>query len=102
MSFENGLLNLTNWLGNVIMPTLAGLLFAVAIVRYAKGYPWNYSMWAAVAALCVSGLLRALETVTSQAAWNDPDLIWITLHCRSKNRRSVHCSLMPRYSRDEG
>ena len=35
------------------MPTVAGLLFAVAIVRYAKGYPWNYSMWAAVAALCV-------------------------------------------------
>ena len=79
MSFENGILNLTNWLGNVIMPTMAGLLFAVAIVRYAKGYPWNYSMWAAVAALCVSGLLRALETFASQAAWNDPDLIWITL-----------------------
>jgi hypothetical protein len=45
------------------MPTMAGLLFAVAIVRYAKGYPWNYSMWATVAALCVSGLLRALETL---------------------------------------
>ncbi|MGQ9635810.1 MAG: hypothetical protein ACUVXB_16400 [Bryobacteraceae bacterium] len=67
MSFENGILNLTNWLGNVIMPTMAVLLFAVAIVRYAKGYPWNYSMWAA-AALCVSGLLRALETFGSPEA----------------------------------
>src|SRR5512138_131435 len=79
MSFEHGILNLTNWLGNVIMPTMAGLLFAVAIVRYAKGYPWNYSMWAAVGALAVSGLLRAMETFSSQAAWNDPDLIWMTL-----------------------
>ena len=35
--FENGLLNLTNWLGNVIMPTLAGLFFAAAIYRFSKG-----------------------------------------------------------------
>jgi hypothetical protein len=79
MSFYSGILHLTNWLGNVIMPTMAGLLFAVAIVRYSKGYPWNYSMWAAVAALCVSGLLRGMETFSSQLAWNDPDLIWNTL-----------------------
>ncbi len=79
MSFYNGILHLTDWLGNVIMPTMAGLLFAVAIVRFAKGYPWNYSMWAAVAALCVSGLLRGMETFSSQLAWNDPDLIWNTL-----------------------
>ena len=26
---ENGILNLTNWLGNVILPTLAALFFAV-------------------------------------------------------------------------
>jgi hypothetical protein len=43
MSFENGILSLANWLGNVIMPTKVGLLFAVAIVRYAKGYPWTRS-----------------------------------------------------------
>jgi hypothetical protein len=36
-------------------------------------------MWAAVAALSVSGLLRAMETFSSQLAWNDPDLIWNTL-----------------------
>ena len=30
MSLSNGLLNLTNWLGNVIMPTLAGLFAARA------------------------------------------------------------------------
>jgi len=79
MSFYNGILNLTSWLGNVIMPTIAGLLLAVAIVRFAKGYPWSYAMWAAVAALCVSGLLRAMETFSSQLAWNNPDLVWNTL-----------------------
>lgn len=79
MSFGNGILNLANWLGNVIMPTMAALLFVVAIVRYARGSPWSYPMWAAVAALCVSGLLRALETFSSQLAWNDPDLTWNTL-----------------------
>jgi hypothetical protein len=36
-------------------------------------------MWAAVAALCVSGLLRGMETFSSQLAWNDPDLVWNTL-----------------------
>src|SRR4029450_9457522 len=79
MSFYNGFLHLTNYLGNVIMPTLAGLLFVVAIIRYSKGYPWNYSMWGAVASLMVSGLLQALETFSSQLAWNDPDLVWNTL-----------------------
>ena len=34
MLFENGILNLTNWLGNVILPTLSGLFFAIAIVRF--------------------------------------------------------------------
>ena len=31
MNFTSGLLNLTNWLGNVIMPTMAGLFAAAAI-----------------------------------------------------------------------
>jgi hypothetical protein len=34
MSLSNGLLNLTNWLGNVIMPTLAGLFAAAAIFHF--------------------------------------------------------------------
>ena len=29
--------------------------------------------------LMVSGLLRGLETFTSQSGWNNPDTIWITL-----------------------
>ncbi len=32
MSFYNGLLNLTNWAGNVIMPTLGALFIAFAVI----------------------------------------------------------------------
>ena len=37
MSLSNGLLNLTSWLGNVIMPTLAGLFAAAAVYQFSKG-----------------------------------------------------------------
>ena len=33
MNLANGLLNLTNWVGNVIMPTIAGLFAAAAIAE---------------------------------------------------------------------
>ena len=39
MSLANGLLNLTNWLGNVIMPTMAGLFAAAAIYHFSKAQP---------------------------------------------------------------
>jgi len=38
MSFYNGILNLTNWAGNVIMPTLGALFIALAVVQFARGY----------------------------------------------------------------
>ena len=37
--FENGIVNLTSWLGNVILPTLSGLFFAIAIVRFVGTRP---------------------------------------------------------------
>jgi hypothetical protein len=79
MTFLNGVTNLTSWLGNVIMPTVAGLFFALAIIRYARGYAHQYIAWAGLLCLMVSGLLRGLETFASQSAWNNPDTIWITL-----------------------
>jgi hypothetical protein len=79
MNFLNGITNLTNWMGNVIMPTVAGLFLALAVVRYARGYPHQYIAWAGLMCLMVSGLLRGLETFASQSAWNSPDSIWITL-----------------------
>jgi hypothetical protein len=79
VSLDGGMLNLTNWVGNVIMPTLAGLFGAAAIYRFGKAHPWQHLAWAGLASLMCSGLLRALEGFSNQAAWNDPDRYWIAV-----------------------
>ena len=53
MSLSNGLLNLTNWLGNVIMPTMAGLFAAAAIYRFSKAHPYSHLGYAALASSAV-------------------------------------------------
>ena len=77
--FLNGITNLASWVGNVIMPTVAGLFFALAVIRYAKGYSHQYIVWAGFLCLMVSGLVRGLESFAQQAAWNNGDVVWITL-----------------------
>src|SRR6266567_2321778 len=77
--FENGLLNLTNWTANVIMPTIAGLFAAAAIYRFSKAQPYSHMSYAALAALMCSGLLRALETFAAQSGASDPDRFWISI-----------------------
>ena len=79
MSFANGVLNLTNWFGNVVMPTIAGLLAAAAIYHFSKGRQYQHLAYAALASLMSSGLLRVLESFSNRAAWNDPDRYWISL-----------------------
>lgn len=74
---ENGILNLTNWLGNVIMPTVSGLFFAAAIYTLARGLHWQRFAHAGFAALMCSGILRLLESFSSTAAWNDPNRPWL-------------------------
>jgi p-aminobenzoyl-glutamate transporter AbgT len=77
--FEHGLLNLTNWAANVIMPALAGLMFAAAVYRFGKAQPYAHLSWAGFASLMCSGLLRLLESFAQQAAAKDPDRCWIAL-----------------------
>ena len=79
MSFYNGFLNFTNWSGNVILPTLAGLFFALAIFRFSKGQPYSHALYSGLLALMASGLLRAFEKFASQRTWNDPDVYWISI-----------------------
>src|SRR5271157_1196149 len=79
MSFDHGILHLANWLGNVIMPTLAAAFIIIAILQFSKGQEFSHSMYGALACLLVSGLTRAFETFASQAAWNNPDLYWISI-----------------------
>ena len=79
MNFLTGITNLTSWMGNVIMPTLAALFFALGVLRYAHGQAHTYAPWAGFLCLMVSGVLRGMEKFAAQAAWNNPDLVWITL-----------------------
>ncbi len=79
MSFYSGILNLTNWAGNVILPTLAGLFFAIAILRFSRGLAYYQSMYGGFLCLMGSGLVRALETFATQRSWNDPDVYWVSL-----------------------
>jgi uncharacterized membrane protein len=79
MHFENGIVSLASWLGNVILPTLSGLFFAIAIVQFAG--PGQHQSWMYTGLFCLmaSGILRALEFLSSQRPWNDPDLYWISV-----------------------
>ena len=79
MSFYNGILNFTNWSGNVILPTIAGLFIVLAILRFSKGQPYSHALYSGLLCLLVSGLLRAFETFASQRAWNDPDVYWVSI-----------------------
>ena len=79
VNLSNGLLNLTNWLGNVIMPTMAGLFAAAAIYRFSKAHPYQHLGYAALASLMCSGLLRVMESFSNQASWNNPDRYWISV-----------------------
>ena len=79
MSFGNGILNLTNWAGNVILPTIASLFFVIAVLRFSKGESYSHALYGGLLCLMASGLLRAMETFTAQRAWNDPDLYGVAL-----------------------
>jgi len=79
MSFYNGILNLTNWSANVILPTLAALFIAIAILQFSRGHSYSHALYGGFLCLMASGLLRAFETFASQRAWDDPDVYWIAL-----------------------
>jgi hypothetical protein len=79
MSFDHGMLNLANWLGNVIMPTLAAAFIIIAILQFSRRREFSHSMYGVLWCLMVSGLTRAFETFASQGAWNNPDLYWLSI-----------------------
>jgi len=74
MSFTNGILNLTNWAGNVILPTLAGLFFAIAILRFARSESYVAGMYGGL--FCLHGFRTVASDgdVRLAEAWNDPDV----------------------------
>jgi len=76
---HNGILNLANWAGNVILRRwlACSLPSPSCALRVRKGYACP--MYGGLLCLMASGLLRAMETFASQRAWNDPDVYWISL-----------------------
>jgi hypothetical protein len=67
-SFDGGLLNLTNWVGNALMPIVAVLILAMGIYKYSRGYHIDPYISGTMAALSVSGLLRLAEAFASQGS----------------------------------
>ena len=45
MTFDNGILHLANWMGNVIMPTIAAAFIIIAILQFSKGREFSHSMY---------------------------------------------------------
>ncbi len=70
-TFDGGLLNLASWTGNVILPTLAVLILAMAIFKYAHREPGERYIAGAMAALCVSGLVRLAEAFVGTSSGAD-------------------------------
>ncbi len=60
-SFDQGLLNMTNWFGNGVMPVMAALILAMGIYQYSKGRSLERYIYATLGALLVSGVLRLTE-----------------------------------------
>jgi hypothetical protein len=65
-SFQPGLLNLANWMGNVMLPIGAGLILACGIYQFSKGQELERYVLGAMAALLGSGLLRLAEVISQQ------------------------------------
>lgn len=70
-SFETGLLNLTNWIGNEVFVVLAGLILAAGIYQYSKGRDADRYFYGGLTSLMVSGFLRLAETMSRQASGAD-------------------------------
>ena len=79
MSLSDGIVHLTSWLGNVIMPTLAGLFAAAAVFQFSKARGYQHFAYAALASLMCSGLLRAMESFANQSTWDNPDRYWMSI-----------------------
>ena len=67
-SFDSGILNLANWVGNQLLVVLAGLIIAAGIYQYSKGRDADRYFYGGLASLLTSGFLRLAETITQQAS----------------------------------
>ncbi len=79
-SFDQGLLSLTSWVGNGVMPVLAALLVAYAVWKLSRGEDFERVLWGCAGALSISGLLRLAEVFARQGSGaNQPFEALLTL-----------------------
>jgi hypothetical protein len=79
VSFDHAILNLVNWVGNVIMPTLAAVFVITAILEFSKGRDFSHSLYGILGCLTISGLTRVFENIADQQTFNSPDRYWLSV-----------------------
>jgi hypothetical protein len=79
MSLDGAITNLASWLGNTMMPTMAGAFFAGAVYRYSKGAAFEPLLYGGFASLMCSGILRAIEGFVQNAGPTNADGYWIAV-----------------------
>jgi hypothetical protein len=79
MSFDGAVTNLASWVGNTMIPTMAGAFFAGAVYRYSKGGNFEQLIYGGFASLMCSGILRAIEGFVQNAGPTSADGYWMAL-----------------------
>ena len=77
MSLDGAITNLASLAGNVMMPTMAGGVFAAAVYRDSQGGQVVQLLYGGFASLMCSGMLRALEGFMQHAGPTSADGFWI-------------------------
>jgi hypothetical protein len=63
---EGAILNVVNWVCNVICPVGAGIAVVATILQWRSGRSWLPSAMTAGGLICVSGILRLIEYFIAQ------------------------------------
>ena len=63
---EGAILNLVNWVCNVICPVGAGIAVVATVLQWRSGRSWLPSAMTAGGLICISGILRLIEYFISQ------------------------------------
>ena len=58
---EGAILNVVNWICNVICPVGAGIAVVATVLQWRSGRSWLPAAMTAGALLCISGILRLIE-----------------------------------------
>ena len=90
-SFDAGLLGLTNWVGNAVMPILAVLILALGIFKYSRGYHIEPYIAGTMSALSVSRSPAAGRGLRESGLGNDAVLGGDSLSRRLGGQRDPSC-----------